>query len=350
MKKKFLFIFLLIFAYGTAIGGGIFFAEKKVQKKKEATVIISLEEDKKEAEAVVSEAENVALEAEPVSASPEEEILPENSETTEKEMTGKFSFAVIGDTQYFEPGDGNGSFQRAVRIVNQKKVGLVVALGDIVSSCNDGCAKKLSSWKSVFNNSSKVYALMGNHDRSNEEKSDKTWQNFFDFPTNGPTGFSELTYSFDYENSHFVVLNSEKPKEHVINKVQRDWLRKDLQANRQENTFVFFHEPAYPVSSKIKESLDVNAAERNELWNILVSQRVTAVFSGHEHIHSRKKIQGLYQFVFGNTESFDHDSPKPGVAEYSYRGQNFGLVQVEGKKITVQVFSVTGALLNTISF
>ena len=124
-------------------------------------------------------------------------------------------------------------------------------------------------------------------------------------------------------------------------------LKTDLQASSKELTFIFFHEPAYPVSSKIDESLDKNKSDRDALWKILADEKVTAVFSGHEHIASRKKIDGIYQFVFGNTDSFDHDLPAAGVAEYSYQGESFGLVEAEDKKITVKTFSVDGKELNS---
>jgi hypothetical protein len=195
-----------------------------------------------------------------------------------------------------------------------------------------------------------TYLIQGNHDRTGEEKADSAWQEVFNLPTNGPAGYSELTYSFDFKNSHFVILDSEKPEERLINGEQRSWLERDLSRNKKEKTFVFFHEPAYPVSNKITESLDANPGERDALWAILNKYKATAVFVGHEHIHSRRKINNLYQFGFGNTESFNHDLPKPGVAEYSYQGQHFGLVEIKDSQITVKVYSVDGKILNSFIF
>ena len=263
----------------------------------------------------------------------------------------KFSFAILGDTQRFDSKNPNGGFQKAVKNISAKNVDLVMAEGDLLSSCKDGCSAKLTTWKNILGSlAPKTYEMMGNHDRTGGDSADSAWQNSFKLPTNGPKGYSELVYSFDFQNSHFVVLNSEKPEEHVINKTQRDWLKNDLSKNKKENTFVFFHEPAYPVSSKIGESLDVESGERNALWNILTDNKVAAVFNGHEHIYSRKKIGNVYQFVFGNTDSFDHDLPKGGVAEYSYKGKHFGIVEVDGKQITVNLYSVEGNLIDSFKF
>lgn len=265
-----------------------------------------------------------------------------------------FSFAVLGDTQYFDAGNPQGSFKKAMTSLTRLNPELVLAVGDLAGNCDgdDKCAKDYGDWKKILSAfSSKTYATQGNHDRSGNNKADAVWRSSFSFPTNGPSGFSELVYSFDHKNAHFVVLDSDKPEEHVINGEQRSWLEKDLSVNKKENIFVLFHEPAYPVSSKISESLDKDPSERNALWHILEKYNVTAVFTGHEHIVSRKKIGSVYQFVFGNTDSFNHDLPKPGIAEYSNQGQGrFGLVKVNGGEITVETHAPSGAILNSFVF
>lgn len=265
------------------------------------------------------------------------------------QSTESFSFAIVGDSQGFEKGNPKGSLQKAVNNISNAKVDLVMTVGDLISSCDgNDCASKFADWKSIMSPLlDKTKEIQGNHDRSEKESADKIWQDVFELPANGPDGFSELTYSFDVKNTHFIVLSTNKPEEHLVNKTQRDWLEEDLKKNQKENIFVFFHEPAYPVSSKINESLDVNPTGRNALWTILKNYQVTAVFNGHEHIASRRQVDGIYQFVVGNTDSFDHDAPKPGIAEYSYKGHHYAIVSVNGKEITVNIYKVDGSLLNS---
>jgi hypothetical protein len=64
---------------------------------------------------------------------------------------------------------------------------------------------------------------------------------------------------------------------------------------------------------------------------------------------SRRNVDGIYQFIIGNTDTFDHDAPKAELAEYFYRGRHYALVTVDGKKITVKIFTVKGKLLNSFS-
>ncbi|MFH0930305.1 MAG: metallophosphoesterase [Candidatus Moraniibacteriota bacterium] len=298
---------------------------------------------------ILEEAENiVAKVASPFVGS---KTAPATDQTTDE---NSFSFAVLGDTQRFTAGNSNGNFQKATAKIKTMDPALVFAVGDLVSSCDGDskCSAKYSDWKKIVGTLlPKTYATQGNHDRTGDDKTDNTWRDSFAFPTNGPSGFSEQVYSFDLKNSHFVVLDSDKPKEHLVNGNQRAWLEQDLTRNKKENTFVFFHEPAYPVSSKITESLDKEPSERNALWQILKKHNVTAVFNGHEHIVSRRKIDNIYQFVFASTDSFDHDLPKAGVAEYSNQGQGrFGFVKINGKEIIVETHDSTGATLNSFTF
>jgi hypothetical protein len=155
-------------------------------------------------------------------------------------------------------------------------------------------------------------------------------------------------------------LDSDKPELHKINQTQRAWLEKDLSTNKKENIFIVFHEPSFPVSSKVGESLDKNASDRDTLWKIFDRYNITAVINGHEHIVSRRKIDSsvfpgaknsIYQLVFGNTDSFDHDLPDPGIAEYAHREQGcFGFVKVNGKEITVETHNRNGDLLDSFVF
>ena len=264
-----------------------------------------------------------------------------------------FSFAVIGDTKVFSADNPNGNLQKAVASIVKDNVNFSFIMGDLVHSCDGGskCEASFAEWKSVMKPIlDKTYEVMGNHDRTGGSSADAVWQKEFNLPTNGPSGFSELTYSFDYSNSHFVVLNTEKPKGQVVDSAQRDWLEKDLTANKKENVFVFYHEPAYQTAQNKDDSLDANPKERDALWAILVKHNVTAVFNGHEHIFSRKKVGNIYQFVVGDTDSTDDDFPQKNLIDYGYKGKSFAVVAIDGKKINMKLYTVDGNLINSFDF
>ncbi len=369
MKKILLIVFLFIFL---AAGGFLFLKVKNLK------ILPSQAEigNNPEAISLNSLRGSVNLKSDEPDIQPNNENIPDRGSPFEKasqeikeapssdESASVLTFAILGDTQRFTAGNSQGNFQKAVSQIKTLDPDLVIAAGDLVSNCKGKSddAKDYADWKNVLGPlASKTYAVQGNHDRvEDKDKCDQFWQNIFTFPTNGPAGFSELVYSLDFKNSHFVFLDSDKPDGHQINDVQRNWLEQDLAKNKMTNTFVIFHEPAFPTGAKIDESLDVQASQRNDLWQILDKYNVTAVFNGHEHIVSRRKIDSsvfpgaknsIYQFVFANTDSFNHDLPKPGVAEYASQIQgSFGLVKVDGKEITVETHGPDGKLLDTFTF
>lgn len=295
-------------------------------------------------------------------------VGPGDSSMTVKDPD-HFTFAILGDTQNFELPDSSGGFVKAVEQIKKIKPNLVMTVGDLVASCSSpaDCAN-YKAWKNIAKSILPMtYEIVGNHDRivgnkaeTKKKSADKEWQNYFNLPTNGPTDFEEFTYSFDVGDSHFVVLDSEKPKEHEINQDQLSWLEKDLAANTKDNTFVFYHEPAFPMSYKVGQSLDVHKKERDALWSLLDKYNITAVFNGHEHIYSRQQIDqdefpaeknGIYQFIIGNTDAYGKENVAiSDKVDYYHKGHDFCVVEVNGKQITVKLFSVDGNLVDSFTF
>jgi hypothetical protein len=272
-----------------------------------------------------------------------------------------FSFAVIGDSRGSIGNSKHPALKAAANQIAKKTSGPVFPLGDEVNSCygDAKCIKDFKQWKKMMGKLiSRTYPIVGNHDRTNG-KADTTWQNTFSLPQNGPEGFKDLTYSFDYQDAHFVVLDSEKPSMHLIDSSQRDWLDQDLTNNTKKYTFVFYHEPAFAISREVSDSLDFMPSERDALWNILDKHNVTAVFNGHEHLYGRKKIDSgvypaaqntIYQFTVGNTDVKKADKPKAGLSAYSYTGKSFAIVKVDATNITVNLYTIAGNLINSFSF
>ena len=159
-----------------------------------------------------------------------------------------------------------------------------------------------------------------------------------------------MTYSFDKGNSHFVVLNSEKPNTNIINDVQRNWLDNDLSANKLKNVFVFFHEPAFQMSQDSKDALDAKPQERDALWNILKKYNVTAVFNGHLHMIARKNQDGINQFVIGDTDSTADDVPQKNLTDFGLTGHHYAIVSVDGNNVDVKIYSLDGNVENDYSF
>ncbi|MCJ7796556.1 MAG: metallophosphoesterase, partial [Thermoleophilia bacterium] len=118
----------------------------------------------------------------------------------------------------------------------------------------------------------------------------------------------KLYYSFDYGNSHFIVLDTNKAilsegdktedqkcepgSEHEAiqtqaasyrpGSAQYEWLAKDLATTKKAQVFVFFHSPAFSYSGH-----DGDPGIQRWLCPLFEQYKVTAVFSGHSHSYER---------------------------------------------------------------
>lgn len=128
--------------------------------------------------------------------------------------------------------------------------------------------------------------------------------------------FGNLYGSFDFGNSHFVVLNAEeKGKEGMIKGEQLEWLRKDLENNKDAtNIFVFMHRPMFSViDPDLVSGKSFRDKENRDLLHSLFKRfKVKAVFAGHEHLYSETIKDGIRYIVTGGGGSPLYQSPKGG--------------------------------------
>jgi hypothetical protein len=139
------------------------------------------------------------------------------------------------------------------------------------------------------------YPAVGNHDNADEDT--RSWFRVFNRNGNslpnivntGPPGCEETTYSFDYGDAHFVILNVyyDGKRDRGVNGdvvvELHSWLVADLTSNSKPVVFVFGHEPAFPQpdqdSGRIRhqyDSLNANQFNRDRFWSTLVDHGVTA--------------------------------------------------------------------------
>lgn len=111
--------------------------------------------------------------------------------------------------------------------------------------------------------------------------------------------FSRRYYSFDIGKAHFIVLDTEQPRQTGrIEGAQWDWLCRDLTAAQSYPLiFVVLHEPLFPVSVHRGSSLDKYPKYRDRLHMLFARAKVSAVFAGHEHLYNHQKRDGVDYFI-----------------------------------------------------
>ena len=355
-----------------------------------------------------------------------------------------FSFAVFCDTRSSDIApvpsqSSNGVNADALRqiavSVFRKKARFAVIPGDLIYGITHNARSaelQLRSWKKAVAPATRhvpFYTGLGNHDaeiydeqRISDKKTirvrkqsphtaEEIFRREMSNPTNGaqiphssddPT-FSENVYSFDYANSHFVVLNNDykaitrrlsaseladlsttkgdppddTQKGRIIGP-QLEWLKRDLRSaaeRGQKNVFLFFHEAPFPNGGHLDDSMyhrgdKAYVEPRNEFLRVLFqhgaspaaqpassdnpSSRVVAIFCGHEHNYSRTLIDEnidktfssrIWQIITGGGGAPFHPQERTpwsqSVKVFSPR-QHYCILTVSGPTVQLRVFDLAG--------
>lgn len=237
-------------------------------------------------------------------------------------MAGSFSFAVTADMrEYAGPGlyDTSTYFRGVCEAIAALGGGaFMVSPGDI-----DPPGDVWWTIEQYIGPGTLWYPAVGNHEK--ETPSDMDWLRAYNeagdtlpYIVNvGPPACEETTYSFDYENAHFVVLNeyydgvSDTGTAGDVTDALYDWLVDDLDGTVKEHIFVFGHEPAYPQpdvdtgrARHVGLCLDQYGSNRDRFWTLLRDRGVLAYICGHTHNYSAVKIDGVWQLDAGHCRGY----------------------------------------------
>ena len=133
--------------------------------------------------------------------------------------------------------------------------------GDLCGSFDVNCIN--NTWKPALDGNNndgmlaKTFVGRGNHDNG----SLASWQGLWDFQsmaaqvgaTNYSAQTSDATYSFDYGNSHFAVIDLPGGGPNTWSSAEISWLDADLTAAEGRglvHEFIFSHGPMYGVTSQ----------------------------------------------------------------------------------------------------
>ncbi len=280
-----------------------------------------------------------------------------------------FSFAVMSDSRGRDDGVNSVVLKKLVHhlLSNNKDVKFIIFFGDLI----DGVFKdpfvnleQLKHWKQVMSEAyespeligPKVYVTPGNHEIRTPYDEAFFRKVFPNMPKNGPMDEKGLTYSFDYQGVHFLIIDNDrwyygdlhtlrddKTDWHKIRHL--DWVVQDLAKAKSMGSkwiFVGAHEMPFPVGGHLHDGLanlgrkfkfPLNEKQkqslraRDSLWNSLVRYGASAYFSGHEHLYGRLSYKGVYQIVAGSSgapvydfnPTFEQGDSKRKRQEFTYK-------------------------------
>ena len=222
--------------------------------------------------------------------------------------TTSYSFAVIADTQRrpgfpgYENGVNTAALGQMISELNDLGVDVLIQPGDLVNGFESNNVILKSQWQTwldtVDDFDGDVYVVPGNHDIS-ESGNLAAFQEKFDMPTNGPSGESEVTYTFDHSNSRFVCINQDwentGPGDNIsINQTWLDATLEDANTTSKDHVFVFGHHPAcvydYVYSGGDLVYEPEMGGPNGVFVESLVDNDVDAYFCGHWHDYQSVKL------------------------------------------------------------
>jgi hypothetical protein len=257
------------------------------------------------------------------------------------------TFVVFGDSRYFID-----QHRRVVQRVAQEVPDFVVGTGDMVDE-----GARQDQWQVYFDVENELFRdnvyfpTLGNHDRQGTDRAANTYRSYFSVPQNG--NMTERYYAFTYAASRFLILDSNLYSFALTD--QTSWLERELIAARQDRAikhiFVVMHHPPYSIS------LHGGNVELRDRWGPLFERyKVSAVFSGHDHVYSRAEVNGIHYFVTGGGGSALYPRrPKSSKIDLKAvkkfeRALHFLRVAVTGNRVDVTAIRADGTMIESTSW
>jgi hypothetical protein len=211
------------------------------------------------------------------------------------------------------------------------KPDFILQTGDQVADGNNQ-----AQWKEFWEVAGKAlsetayYPSLGNHERHGAP-----YFQYFDVPAE---------YSFEYGNTHFVALDSNRPASEYA--AQQEWLRKDLQAHQDAKwRVVFFHHTVHTcVDMPDRRAESIERAKRLE--PIFAAGHVQLVINGHDHNYQHHLAHGITYLVTGGGGAPLYDlTPDTPFVLRAKKVHHHCEFQVKGDALSIRVVELDGNVI-----
>jgi len=271
-----------------------------------------------------------------------------------------FSFIYFGDAQ----NDIRTLWSRVIREAysDAPKAKFLLHAGDLVNT-----AQSEAEWGEWFGAGAWLNAtipnvpVVGNHEmhKVDEQRRQVThhWRPQFTLPIQGPEGLEETCYTFEYQNTRFVILNS-----NLKIQEQAKWLDEVLTQNTKPWVVCSLHNPIFSTA-KDRD----NAALRAAWKPILDKHRVDLVLQGHDHSYGRTGLEtpsglpettgnvptgvthrdghhGTVYVVSVSGPKMYNVAPKPFMVRLAEDTQLYQVIQIYGMTLSYEARTATGEL------
>lgn len=166
-----------------------------------------------------------------------------------------------------------------------------------------------NQWQWFFNTGSNnlmktvLMPTAGNHEAKSEYAID---QNFILSNVPKQDTSTGVYYSFDYNNAHFMVLNTNNlSEEKGLSKDQMEWLRKDAAQSDAQWKIVALHKAPYSNGSHFDDDDVIQL--RKELGTLMPELGIDVVLQGHDHVYLRTGVMDNNEVVQTQTKTVTYN-------------------------------------------
>ncbi|WP_300383120.1 metallophosphoesterase family protein, partial [Clostridium sp.] len=203
---------------------------------------------------------------------------------------GEFSFLYLTDSQGKNEGDYEVWAKTLDKALTQFPDSKFMVMGGDMVDTGLNVPNNEQEWIYFFEKAMNsllklpMAPVMGNH----EGRNNTGFANHFNLPITKDVKSTPLNavYSFDYNDVHFAMLNTEMAESKEMFEPQIEWLKRDMISTDKKWKIIVLHKPLYSTSSHIKDK-DIVEVIKPMLGPVIDELGIDLVLQGHDHIYAR---------------------------------------------------------------
>lgn len=202
----------------------------------------------------------------------------------------------------------------------------VVSAGDQVDE-----GRNMKHWRYFFNSTDKLLNLPYMPSTGNHEDEGAVISENFILPNVPEQNLdSGVYYSYDYNDVHFTVLNTNDDEDDKLGEEQINWLKNDIKSSDAKWKIVVFHKAIYSNGSHYDDG-EVEGM-RAQLSTLLPYLGVDLVLQGHDHVYLRTDVINSNAVIPAKEETVSFDGLDYSL-KYNPKGSIYSICGTSGVKV-----------------
>lgn len=238
-----------------------------------------------------------------------------------------FTFFYVTDPQAQRPDHFN-RFAEVIETASElyPEGKFIVSAGDQVDA-----GENVKHWRYLLNSTDKLLDLPFMPTSGNHEDAEAAISENFVLP-NVPEQDLEsgVYYSYDYNDVHFTVLNTNDVEDDKLGDAQMEWLKNDIKSSDAKWKVVILHKALYSNGSHFDDG-DVEGM-RAQLGTLLPYLGVDLVLQGHDHVYLRTAAMKANAVVPCDEETVSYDGLEYRM-KYNPKGTIYSICGTSGVKV-----------------